>query len=90
MNPEHAKYVESLDFTRRPVTRVVIPLLESVLIVDRPSGIARERRDVGMIIFRTDGTETIIPPDKASIVLNDGVLNRLGVPIEVTRQLDHA
>jgi hypothetical protein len=61
------------------IERVVIPQTASIR--DKKTG--EVIPDVGLIVWWTDGTKSLVFREAAELVLNDGILNRMKIRIEL-------
>lgn len=66
------------------IEKAVIPQMHEVAFThpDRPGGVLIK---AGMILHMISGTTQIVHPEDAEMVLNDGILNRMKIRIELFR-----
>jgi len=63
---------------------VVIPLCEAIHIHGRGDFPGQDVFDIGMVLKYSNGTTTMIHRADAQLVLNDGILNRMKIPIRLS------
>ena len=69
--------------------KFVIPSMEVFRTRDPKTGITTEHPDVGMIICKCDGTQSIIGCKDAELFLLDCMKNKRQIPVEISPTLDN-
>lgn len=74
-----AEVVQRLNIKSDDVQGVVIPVAEGIYL-DVPESEPQFARDAAAFIQLLDGRSLLIPRDEAEKLINDGILQRLGIP----------
>ena len=64
------------------IEKAVIPQFPTIVLSD---GGEPEEREAGLVLHMLDGYMTILHPKDAELVLNDGILTRMRIKIELYR-----
>jgi hypothetical protein len=67
------------------IEKAVIPQNPTLVIVDKQTRTALMEIEVGMVLHMSNGHCKYIGPHDAEILLNDGILNRMRIRIELYR-----
>ena len=69
------------------IDRLTVPVKADILFTG-PEGQQIVDRNVGAILNLCDGRSIVIAPETANALLNDGILNRLGIEIKLDNRVD--
>jgi hypothetical protein len=64
------------------IVEAVIPQSPTIVVRE---GNARTEIVIGMVLYMVNGHKKIVHPVDAELVLNDGILNRMHIPIKLLR-----